>query len=236
MPAYKTTTRIKSKKKSRAAGKGASALMVGTLSRSHSHELVKVSVGPKTLKRIGDKTSYMKRLIETFGSALEQSERSGNAVSFVVNVAPEREPSISPVAETAPKDDLESALAAARERGSLRVAAILSADDMLSADDFAELIGTSRVTVNAKRQNHQILGLDGAKRGFRFPAWQIDNEGKPYAALPAIFDRLGGSAWAVYRFLVQFHPELGQTGLDALRRGRDAKAIEAAESVARAFA
>ena len=74
---------------------------------------------------------------------------------------------------------------------------------MLSADDFAALIGTSRVTVNAKRQNHQILGLDGAKRGYRFPAWQLDENGKPFAALPDLFDRLGDSPWAVYRFLVE---------------------------------
>jgi hypothetical protein len=97
------------------------------------------------------------------------------------------------------------------------------------------LIGISRVTVNARRQNHQVLGLEGAKRGFRFPKWQIGADGKPFAALPALFDRLGGSDWAVYRFLVQHHSELdGLTGRDALYRGRSDEALEVAESVLRA--
>ena len=61
--------------------------------------------------------------------------------------------------------------------------------------------------------------------------------GKPFAALPTLFDRLGDSPWAVYRFLVQSHPELdGETGRDALQKGRTAEVIEAAESVAETFA
>jgi hypothetical protein len=51
-----------------------------------------------------------------------------------------------------------------------------------------------------------------------------------------LFARLGGSPWAVYRFLVQRHPELnGLTGRDALACGRSAEALEVAESVVRAM-
>ena len=108
---------------------------------------------------------------------------------------------------------------------------------MLSADNLARLLGTTRATINTKRQNRQLLGLEGATRGFRFPSWQIGEDGKPFAALPMLFDRLGDSPWAVYRFLVQSHPELdGETGRDALRKGRTADVIEAAESVAETFA
>jgi hypothetical protein len=106
---------------------------------------------------------------------------------------------------------------------------------MLNDDKFGELLGVSRATVNTKRQKRQVLGLEGAKRGFRFPAWQIGEDGKPFAALPELFDRLGGEPWAVYRFLTQRHPELdGLTGCEALRRGQAAKVIDVAESVARA--
>jgi hypothetical protein len=92
------------------------------------------------------------------------------------------------------------------------------------------------MTVNTKRRNHQLLGLEGAKRGYRFPQWQIGADGKPFEALPALFDRLGGSPWAVYRFLVQRHAELGGlTGREALAKGRSAQTIEAAESVVNAF-
>ncbi len=130
----------------------------------------------------------------------------------------------------------DNALAEARGRGSIRVAEILARDDMLSSDQMARLLGTTRMTINTKRRKHQLLGLEGAKRGIRFPEWQIGEDGKPFDALPALFDRLGGSPWAVYRFLVQHHPELGGlTGREALAKGRSAEAVEAAESVAEAF-
>ena len=104
---------------------------------------------------------------------------------------------------------------------------------MVSADAFADLLGVSRVTVNTKRQNGQVLGLDGAKRGFRFPAWQLDRDGRPYAALPKLHAILG-SAWAVYRFLITPHGALDErTGLDALKRGHDNDILAVAESVAR---
>jgi DNA-binding CsgD family transcriptional regulator len=134
------------------------------------------------------------------------------------------------------RSELDRSLTAARERGHHRVAEILSRTDMLGADQIARLLGTTRMTINTKRRNHQLLGLDGATRGFRFPEWQIGEDGKPFEALPALFDRLGGSPWAVYRFLVQHHAELsGLTGREALAKGRSAEAIEAAESVANAF-
>jgi hypothetical protein len=86
-----------------------------------------------------------------------------------------------------------------------RMAEILSGEDMLSADAFANLLGTTRMTVNAKRQKRQLLGLEGAKRGFRFPQWQVGKDGKPFGTLPELFNRIGDDGWAVYRFLVQRH-------------------------------
>ena len=128
---------------------------------------------------------------------------------------------------------LDQPLAAARERGKSRVTEILSAPEMLSADEMAKFLGTTRMTVNTKRRAHRLLGLEGAKRGVRYPRWQIGEDGKPFEILPALFDRLGGSPWAVYRFLVQHHAELdGLTGREALERGRAAQALEAAESIA----
>lgn len=202
---------------------------------------VSIPVRAKAFEMIALRPGPMKALIETFGNALERSQRTGEPVKFVVAIEPHGRPKITPLepvpqeqAEAEGTDDLERALEAARARGRVRAAEILGGDDMLSAEQFAELIGTSRVTVNTKRQNKQVLGLDGAKRGFRFPEWQIGDDGKPFEALPALFERLGGGPWAVYRFLVQHHPELdGLTGREALRRGRSAEALEVAESIAR---
>lgn len=193
------------------------------------------------------KADFEKALIRQYAKAVQLSREAGHQVSFRVVVDPlAGDQTISPVEEetSAAKDafpvedmgepdaELQDALAAARERGRRRVAEILGEDDMLSAEAFAGLLGVTRVTVNTKRQNGQVLGLDGAKRGFRFPAWQLDRDGRPYAVLPELHRILGG-AWAVYRFLVSPHGSLdGRTALDALKRGRDDDVVSAAEGIA----
>ena len=193
------------------------------------------------------KADFEKALIQQYAKAVQMSRKAGHQVSFRVVVDPlagaqtisvvEEEPTTRedgfPVEEVpGPDADLQAALTAARERGRRRVAEILAEDDMLSAEAFAELLGVSRVTVNAKRQNRQVLGLDGAKRGFRFPAWQLDRDGRPYGALPKLHEILG-SAWAVYRFLISPHGALdGRTGIEALKRRHDDDVIAAAEGVA----
>ena len=198
-----------------------------------------------TLSRNGRRVG---QLIESFSIALDHMRETGRAVRMTVDVEPKgalkireidagSEESVNQAAPIVADANLERALASARERGQRRVAEILSDPDMLSADNFARMLGTTRATINAKRQNRQLLGLEGATRGFRFPSWQIGEDGKPFAALPALFERFGDSPWAVYRFLVQHHPEFdGATGRDALRQGRASKVVEAAESVAEAFA
>src|SRR5216683_6280407 len=242
-----STARIKSSRHETVLPKGAarhSAKLVPSAKGSRKGKGVEIRLRSKTLKTLATQRGQMKDLIETYGAAVERSRRIGKSVSFVVHIGAGAEPNFRSLEGGPPEtdltadgsaSDLESALTAARERGQSRVADILSGADMLSAEEFADLIGTSRVTVNAKRQNHQVLGLEGAKRGFRFPKWQISEDGKPFSALPELFDRLGGSSWAVYRFLVQHHPELGGlTGREALSGGHAAEALEVAESVVRA--
>jgi len=225
--------------------KAASTLLIKTGGSSHRGKALAIPILSKTMKALAGQPAQMGVLLETYGAAIEKSRLTGQLVRIIVDVDPRgkskfKEVEVTPAPTPDPitgesKDNLQEALEAARGRGRARIADILSDGDMLSADEFARLIGTSRVTVNAKRQSHQVLGLEGAKRGFRFPEWQVDAEGKPFASLPALFDRLGGNPWAVYRLLVQHHPELnGQTGREALARGRSAEVIEVAESVLRA--
>ena len=189
-------------------------------------------------------------LLEKLSAARERARAVGRSVRFTVDVyvTPKGQASISsvePIADEADpvsseqatsRSQLGRALAAARERGQSRVADILSAEDMLTADQLARLLGTTRMTINTKRRKHQLLALEGAKRGFRFPRSQIGEGSQPFAELPDLFDRLGGSPWAVYRFLVQRHAELGGlTGREALAKGRSTEVIEAAESASDAF-
>jgi hypothetical protein len=221
----------------RPAARRAAALLVNA-ARPAKAKLVQIPVRPSTEQALAADPGLMTGLIEAYAEALAKSRVSGRSVRFEVDVNPDGAPGITAVEDaTRPSTadtDRAPALDAARARGRVRVAEILSRDDMLSADAFASLLGTSRMTVNAWRQKGQVLGLEGAKRGYRFPAWQVDEHGKPFAALPALFERLGGGPWAVYFFLVRPHAELaGLTGLDAPRRGRMARVLDAAESVAR---
>ncbi|MFM2044673.1 MAG: hypothetical protein RLY86_3249 [Pseudomonadota bacterium] len=183
-------------------------------------------------------------LLEGFGEAVARSQATGQAVRLQVDVAPDGTATVShvtpatpsasfPVETVADRDPaLQAALAAARARGNARAGEILAGADMVNAEDLAKLLGTTRVTVNAKRRNGRILGLEGARRGFRFPVWQIDADGKPYAALPALLEHLG-APWAVYRFLVQPHGALdGLTGREALEEGREAEVVAAAAGMA----
>jgi hypothetical protein len=165
-----------------------------------------------------------------------QHQTIGRHFGNVVHAGSADRPQAPGAAVPAVGPELPQALTAARERGRNRIAEITDRPEMLSAGEFARLLGTTRVTVNTWRQKRQVLALDGATRGFRFPEWQIGEDGKPFAALPALFERLGGSPWAVYRFLVQHHPELGKRAArDVLRAGGAAAVLKAAENAGRTF-
>lgn len=188
----------------------------------------------KTVAMLADKPAKVKPLLKGYSDAVSKSRRAGRPMSFRVEVDPTGDARITAVDDPGRQGaDLSSALDEARARGRLQVAEILAREEMLNADAFARLLGTTRMTVNTKRKQNQVLGLDGAKRGFRFPAWQVDGDGKPFAALPALFERLGGGPWTVYRFLMQRHPELdGLTGREALQRGRANDVLGVADGVA----
>jgi hypothetical protein len=130
------------------------------------------------------------------------------------------------------RDALDIALEKARSRGSNRITEILQSPDMLNARDFAPYAGVSHETVNQKRRAGQILGLEGPKRGFRFPKWQLDENGNVLHGIAELLQRLSGGPWAVYRFLLQEHGSLGgKTGLDALREGRVQETLETADAI-----
>jgi len=195
-------------------------------------------------KVIVSKPGGIKTVLKKYGDALSQSHSIGRAQSFRVDVDPEGHTTVMPLSDqtdvaAAPDNSennaLETALNAARERGRVLVSGILNSPQMLAADDFAELLHTTRVTVNTQRKSGRLLGLEGATRGFRFPTWQLNEEGKPYRELASLHDLLGG-AWPVFRFLTYPQAELGgSTGRAALEQGRGAEVLKAAESVGRDF-
>lgn len=191
---------------------------------------------PATVKLLSDKPAKLKPLLKGYSDAVSKSQRAGRPMSFRVEVDPDGDATITSVGDSAAQDAtdvLADALDEARARGRVQIADILARPEMLSADAFADQLGTTRMTVNTKRRQNQVLALDGAKRGYRFPNWQIGQDGKPFAVLPQLFERLGGGAWTVYRFLLQKHPELGGlTAREALLKGRTQDVLDAAEATA----
>jgi len=85
----------------------------------------------------------------------------------------------------------------------------------------------------ARTRSGEILALDGAKRGFRYPGWQITDDGRLLPGLVELARELSGGPWTIYRFLLQRHPELnGETGLDALKNGRVSQTLDVARGIA----
>lgn len=127
----------------------------------------------------------------------------------------------------------ERALAKAHKRGRARVAELLAGKDMLTAQAFAVLLGTTRATVHRRRREGLILGLGDGRRGWRFPVWQLAADGRPHLELPELLARLG-HPWMVYRFLLQPHGSLdGLTGLEALEHGKATAVLAAVDGILR---
>ena len=90
----------------------------------------------------------------------------------------------------------------------------------LSSDEIAEKLNATRETINAWRKSGKLLGVEGAKRGVRYP---LDQLGANYAPLPIedIIRELNGDHWAAWRFLAgPIHELGGRTGFELLRAGK----------------
>ena len=105
----------------------------------------------------------------------------------------------------------------------------LSAADMISTDEAAQLVQTTRVTINAWIAKGRAIGLTQTKRGFRLPRWQF--EPSMWDALPRLSAALGtAEGWALLSFLESPHGALnGITPRRAIEQGQVDKVIRAAE-------
>ncbi|MXP65624.1 hypothetical protein E0493_19940 [Roseomonas sp. M0104] len=174
------------------------------------------------------------------GVMLGLEPTSGRSASrFRIVRLPQRAPAPPPDSTEAaelPPEAARAALQRAYARGAEAAAGLLAGPDMLSSDALAARLNLSREAVHQKRRRGELLGLEGAKRGVRFPAWQLDADGRPLAALPALHAALG-EPWAVFRFLRQRHPDLGRrTGLEAVTDPQQtAAALALARRVGSAF-
>lgn len=110
----------------------------------------------------------------------------------------------------------------AGSRSRERIQNLLAQPEMLTSDEIGERMDLSREAVNQRRREGRLLALQGAKRGYKYPEWQLDAEsGAPLDGLDRLIKACGYDHWKAHRILVQRHGEVdGMTGLDALRTGR----------------
>lgn len=137
----------------------------------------------------------------------------------------------SALLDTVASPKLRASLSRAFVRGEAQAAAILSGPGMLDPATMAERIGVTRQTVHNWAKSGRLLALSSAKRGARYPDWQLDDTGQPLAGLQELARALGGGGWTLYRFLVQAHPQLdGAQGLAALKQNRLEALLRIAEA------
>jgi hypothetical protein len=135
--------------------------------------------------------------------------------------------------DATPKEALEHALNEARARGAAFRDELLTDPEMLNTAELADRLDMSEEGIRLKRKRHEVLGLEFAKRGIRYPSWQVMEDRQLLPALPRLFAILGDDPWRVYRFLLQHHPEIGgERAVDALKRGRLDGVLAAAENTA----
>lgn len=188
-----------------------------------AEEITEILVSSGRYQRLAGKGQIVGKVISTYVDAAAKAKRTGRTYRITYLVTPDgrAEPVAEAPAEQTADDALAGALARAEARGAVKAADILKGADMLTARAFGPLIGASHETVNIKRKRHELLGLEGATRGVRYPRWQVTDGGLPLPGLPRLFDALGEQPWSVYRFLRATHAELGgKTALDALKAGQ----------------
>jgi hypothetical protein len=105
----------------------------------------------------------------------------------------------------------------------------LGAADIVSTDEAARLVQTTRVTINAWIAKGRAIGLTQTKRGYRLPRWQF--EPSMWEALPRLSAALGVTeGWALLAFLESPHGALnGITPRQAIEQGLTDQVIRIAE-------
>lgn len=211
-------------KRSRIAKAAARSASSGQFLRVHADDdVTEIPVSKVRYGRIVNRSRVLGKVIAGYADAAAKAKRTGKAyvITYVVTPDGKAEAMAEAPAEPPPEGSLDAAVARAKARGAIKAAEILKGPDMLTARDFGPLIGASHETVNTKRKRHEVLGLEGATRGVKYPRWQVTDTGLPLPGLPKLFEVLGEQPWTVFRFLKTPHAELGgKTALDVLKTGR----------------
>jgi hypothetical protein len=184
------------------------------------------------MRTLADYPTEVRSTIDAYTDAIAQASTTGEAAELTLIPTSEGAIEVTPK-----KIPASPAIRRALARGRERVAQILAGSDMLAGRDFARALGISPQTLNQWREQRRVLALSGAKRGFRYPDWQLLDA--PLMLLPGLVELhqvLEDQPWAVYRFLRQHHIALdGRTGIESLKSGDIDATIAAAKGISDTF-
>jgi hypothetical protein len=111
------------------------------------------------------------------------------------------------------------------------IESVVDMADTISSNDIAARLNTNRETISQWRAAGRLIGVEGAKRGVRYPDAQIGKNFAPLPGIDKVLEALGGDHWEAWRFLAGKIDELeGATGFDALRDGRLNDVLEVLEA------
>lgn len=171
-------------------------------------------------------------LIRSMATARAPQGQAAHADRVIAPAGEDRGRSVRQ-ASSRPTPALAEALETARVRGTVVTSHLFNDPDMLSTAEMAKKLGMSEEGIRQKRKRHEILGIAFARRGLRYPAWQIRADRELLPVLPRLFEILGDDDWRIYRFLLQHHPEAGdERAVDALWHGKIEAVIAAADNIA----
>ena len=103
--------------------------------------------------------------------------------------------------------------------------------ETISSEEIAKRLNTNRETISQWRAGGRLLGVEGAKRGVRYPIAQIGKNLAPLSGIQQVLEAMDGDHWEAWRFLAGEIDELDNaTGFDALRAGRIEELLEVLEA------
>jgi hypothetical protein len=105
----------------------------------------------------------------------------------------------------------------------------LARPEMLSPEVAAARAGITRQALHDRRRKGRALALSHVKRGFRYPAWQFDDD--VAAGVVQVLCELNHlDPWGQFLFFTQHEPLVdAPTPLDALRAGKLDRVLHAAQ-------
>lgn len=101
----------------------------------------------------------------------------------------------------------------------------ISASDMLTTDEAADLVGVSRVTINSWIKQGRCIGVSNLRRGFKIPKWQF--EPRVFDLIQSLSVALGTKdGWTLLSFLESSFESLDRrTPLIAINQGESIERI-----------